>query len=130
MGNSTVVDNARLKLARRPLGRTGLSLSLVGFGAFKIGRNIGIKYENSYALPSDDASNRLLHAVIDELGINYIDTAPAYGLILYAVMYLGVVPLRFGNPWRWQGTLSVLDLLAHIGVALAIVAVATRRPPQ
>lgn len=54
-------------------------------------------------------------------------TAPVYGLILYAVMYLAVVPLRFGNPWRWQGTLSVLDILAHVGVALAIVFVAMRR---
>lgn len=57
-------------------------------------------------------------------------TAPAYGLVLYAVMYLGVLPLRFGSPWQWRGALSVLDILAHIGVALAIVAVATRRRPQ
>lgn len=57
-------------------------------------------------------------------------TAPIYGLILYAIMYLGVVPLRFGNPWRWQGWVSALDILAHVGVALAIVAVATRRPAQ
>lgn len=57
-------------------------------------------------------------------------TAPAYGLILYAVMYLGVLPLRFGNPWQWRGALSILDILAHVGVALAIVAVATRRRPQ
>jgi len=57
-------------------------------------------------------------------------TAPIYGLILYAVMYLGVLPLRFGNPWRWNGVTSILDLFAHIGVALAIVAVATRRRPQ
>lgn len=57
-------------------------------------------------------------------------TAPVYGLILYAIMYLGVVPLRFGSPWRWQGGLSVLDILAHVGVALAIVAVAVRPRPQ
>lgn len=57
-------------------------------------------------------------------------TATMYGLILYAVMYLGVLPLRFGNPWQWRGTLSILDLFAHIGVALAIVAIATRRRPQ
>ena len=57
-------------------------------------------------------------------------TAPVYGLILYAIMYFGVLPLRFGNPWRWNGMLSVLDILAHVGVALAIVAVAARRRPQ
>ncbi|WP_430421355.1 hypothetical protein [Phenylobacterium sp.] len=57
-------------------------------------------------------------------------TAPAYGLVLYAVMYLGVLPLRFGAPWRWNGVLSVLDIAAHVGVAVAIVAVVTRRRPQ
>lgn len=57
-------------------------------------------------------------------------TAPAYGLVLYAIMYFAVVPLRFGNPYRWQGVISLLDIAAHIGVALAIVAVAVRRRPQ
>jgi len=57
-------------------------------------------------------------------------TAPIYGLILYGVMYLGVLPLRFGNPWRWNGVNSLLDILAHVGVALAIVAVVARRRPQ
>lgn len=57
-------------------------------------------------------------------------TAPIYGLILYGVMYLGVLPLRFGNPWKFNGVLSVLDIAAHIGVALAIVAVVARRRPQ
>jgi aryl-alcohol dehydrogenase-like predicted oxidoreductase len=66
-------------LERRPLGSTGLMLSAIGFGAFKIGRNVGIKYASGYELPSDDESDRLLRGVID-LGINYVDTAPAYGL--------------------------------------------------
>lgn len=57
-------------------------------------------------------------------------TAPIYGLILYAVMYLGVLPLRFGSPWRWNGVNSLLDILAHVAVALAIVAVVARRRPQ
>jgi aryl-alcohol dehydrogenase-like predicted oxidoreductase len=62
------------------LGHTGLMLSCIGFGAFKVGRNVGIKYPQGYDLPSDDESDRLLRAVVDDLGINYIDTAPAYGL--------------------------------------------------
>jgi aryl-alcohol dehydrogenase-like predicted oxidoreductase len=74
------VDHARLNLARRALGRTGLMLSRIGFGAFKVGRDVGIKYEQPYALPNDDESDRLLLAVVDDLGINYVDTAPAYGL--------------------------------------------------
>lgn len=66
-------------MVRRPLGRTGLSVSPIGFGAFKIGRNQKTKYPDHYALPDADAVAKLLHGVLD-LGINYIDTAPAYGL--------------------------------------------------
>ncbi len=66
-------------MVRRPLGRTGLSVSPIGFGAFKIGRNQKTKYPDHYALPDADAVAALLHGVLD-LGINYIDTAPAYGL--------------------------------------------------
>lgn len=63
----------------RPLGRTGLSVTPIGFGAFKIGRNEGVKYEQGYTLPGDEESAALLRGVLDA-GINYIDTAPAYGL--------------------------------------------------
>lgn len=62
----------------RRLGRTSLSVSPVGFGAFKIGRNRGAKYAQPYELPSDAEVQRLLDGVFD-LGVNYIDTAPAYG---------------------------------------------------
>lgn len=72
MGDRNLVD-------LRPLGRTGLSVSPLGFGAFKIGRNVGIKYPSGYELPDEDEVRRLLDAVLD-LGINLIDTAPAYGL--------------------------------------------------
>lgn len=54
------------------------SLPPLGFGAFKIGRNLGAKYPTAYELPDDRAAHRLLDAVLD-LGIRYIDTAPAYG---------------------------------------------------
>lgn len=63
---------------RRPLGKTGLLLSAIGFGAFKIGRNEDIKYAQSYALPTDEQVRALLEGVL-ALGINYLDTAPAYG---------------------------------------------------
>ncbi|MCI0630298.1 MAG: aldo/keto reductase [Phycisphaerales bacterium] len=53
-------------------------LSPIGFGAFKIGRNQNVKYAQGYDLPTDDEVSRLLNGVLD-LGINYIDTAPAYG---------------------------------------------------
>jgi len=54
-------------------------ISPIGFGAFKIGRNEGIKYERGYDLPHLAATERLLNGVLD-LGVNLIDTAPAYGL--------------------------------------------------
>jgi aryl-alcohol dehydrogenase-like predicted oxidoreductase len=72
MGDTGQVDHRRL-------GRTGFALSPIGFGAFKIGRNQGIKYAQSYELPDMRDVERLLNGVLD-LGINYIDTAPAYGL--------------------------------------------------
>ncbi len=56
-----------------------MSVTPIGFGAFKIGRNVGIKYPQAYPLPEQRDADRLLNAVLD-LGINYIDTAPAYGL--------------------------------------------------
>lgn len=49
-----------------------------------------------------------------------------YGLILYAVMYGAVLPLRFGRPWHWAGLLSVTDILAHLGVGLVIALVLSR----
>jgi aryl-alcohol dehydrogenase-like predicted oxidoreductase len=63
----------------RPLGKTGIHVSPIGFGAFKIGRNEKTKYAASYPLPDEPAVARLLNTVLD-LGITHIDTAPAYGL--------------------------------------------------
>jgi aryl-alcohol dehydrogenase-like predicted oxidoreductase len=63
----------------RPLGRTGLTVSLLGLGTVKIGRNEGVKYPKGFDLPDDAAVIILLTAARD-LGINLVDTAPAYGL--------------------------------------------------
>ena len=62
----------------RPLGKTGLEVTPLGFGSFKIGRNEQIKYPQPYDLPDDLTTERLLNGVLDA-GINLIDTAPAYG---------------------------------------------------
>ena len=62
----------------RPLGNTGLNVTPLGFGAFKIGRNEQIKYPRPYDLPDDATVERLLNGVLDA-GIRLIDTAPAYG---------------------------------------------------
>lgn len=62
----------------RPLGSTGLQISPLGLGTVKFGRNQGVKYPQSFALPSDQEALALLDLAWD-LGINLLDTAPAYG---------------------------------------------------
>ncbi|MDD2049798.1 aldo/keto reductase [Pseudomonas putida] len=62
----------------RPLGSTGLHVSPLGLGTVKLGRDQGVKYPNGFTIPDDDQA-RLLLAQARELGINLIDTAPAYG---------------------------------------------------
>lgn len=62
----------------RPLGNTGLTVSALGLGTVKIGRDKGVKYPNGFTIPDDTAVSELL-AQARELGINLIDTAPAYG---------------------------------------------------
>ena len=54
----------------RVLGRTGIKVSEIGFGAWAIG--------GSWGEQSDDESIRTLHQAID-LGVNFIDTAQGYG---------------------------------------------------
>ena len=63
----------------RPLGRTGLSVSHVGWGTVKIGRNAGVKFPQPFDVPDAAEACRIIHAML-ELGITLIDTAPAYGL--------------------------------------------------
>tara|TARA_B110000196_G_scaffold317144_1_gene329721 strand:+ start:644 stop:1411 length:768 start_codon:yes stop_codon:yes gene_type:complete len=63
----------------RPLGRTGLSVSHIGWGTVKLGRNTALKFPEAFALPSDEEASSIVHGMLD-LGITLIDTAPAYGL--------------------------------------------------
>ena len=79
----------------RPLGSTGLNLSPLGLGTVKIGRNQGVKYPSGFELP-DDAAVRNLLAQARELGINLLDTAPAYGT---SEQRLG--PLLKGQREQW-----------------------------
>lgn len=53
-------------------------ISKIGLGTVKFGRNTEVKYPNSFELPSDKEIIELLELAY-ELGINTIDTAPAYG---------------------------------------------------
>ncbi|WP_318651977.1 aldo/keto reductase [Pseudomonas sp. PDM16] len=63
----------------RPLGDTGLLVSPLGLGTVKLGRDQGVKYPNGFTIPDDTAARALLQQA-RELGINLIDTAPAYGV--------------------------------------------------
>ena len=54
----------------RPLGRTGLNLSALGFGASSLGQEFR---------PVDlNEAIRAVHVALD-LGMNFIDTSPYYG---------------------------------------------------
>lgn len=65
-------------MKRRPLGSTGIEVSVLGLGTVKLGRNTGVRYPRPYELPDERDARRLLDTAAD-LGINLIDTAPAYG---------------------------------------------------
>ncbi|MBV8969457.1 MAG: aldo/keto reductase [Verrucomicrobia bacterium] len=55
----------------RTLGRTGLKVSEIGFGAWGIGKGMWVG-------ASDDESIKALHKAFD-LGLNFVDTALVYG---------------------------------------------------
>ena len=62
----------------RKLGNTGIMVSPLGLGTVKIGRDQQVKYPNGFKIP-DDQTVRDLLTLAWELGINTLDTAPAYG---------------------------------------------------
>lgn len=69
------------KLLHRRFSSTGKSVSVLGLGTVKFGRNQGVKYPggDGFRLPTDQELSSLLDLCL-ESGINLIDTAPAYGL--------------------------------------------------
>ena len=62
----------------RALGSTGIDVSILGLGTVKLGRDQEVKYPRGFEIPDDTAVRDLL-ALTRDLGINFIDTAPAYG---------------------------------------------------
>lgn len=65
-------------MEKRKLGNTGLLLGVIGLGTVKFGRTESVKYPAPFTLPSDAELAALLDRA-RETGINYLDTAPAYG---------------------------------------------------
>ena len=66
-------------LITRPFGDTGINVSPIGLGTVKLGRDQGVKYPNGFTIPDDKAASQLIDLARD-LGVNLIDTAPAYGI--------------------------------------------------
>jgi len=65
-------------LPQTRLGKTDIHISRLGLGTVKLGRNQSVKYPQAFDLPDDNTVRKLLHSSRD-LGINLLDTAPAYG---------------------------------------------------
>jgi aryl-alcohol dehydrogenase-like predicted oxidoreductase len=85
------------RLRTTTLGRTGLEITRIGFGAWAIG---GGGYEFGWGDQDDDASIAAIRRAL-ELGVNWIDTAAVYGLgrservVGRALAGLGERPLIF-----------------------------------
>lgn len=62
-------------MRRRVLGRTGLEVSEISLGTVEIGMDYGL---GSPHRPKESEAHLLLHGALD-LGINFLDTARAYG---------------------------------------------------
>lgn len=57
---------------------TDISVSALGLGTVKIGRDQSVKYPGHFVIPDDNEVRKLLSLARSE-GINLLDTAPAYG---------------------------------------------------
>lgn len=65
-------------LQKRRLGQTDIEVSVLGLGTVKFGRNQQVKYPQAFQLPNLKEAQTLLDCAAS-LGINFLDTAPAYG---------------------------------------------------
>ncbi|MCZ6603191.1 MAG: aldo/keto reductase, partial [Planctomycetota bacterium] len=66
LGRGVWADEQPPVMPLRPLGKTGLQVSLLGLGAYPVG-----------SLPDEDKAIGVVHRLLD-VGVNYLDTAPSY----------------------------------------------------
>ena len=66
------------RITTRRLGRTGLSVSSISLGTVELGMDYGVPVDGQHRRPPAEAAGRLLNQALD-LGVNFIDTARAYG---------------------------------------------------
>ena len=63
----------------RRLGRTNLQVSEIGLGTVELGLDYGVPVAGEHLRPPEEHAARLLNRALD-LGVNFIDTARAYGV--------------------------------------------------
>jgi aryl-alcohol dehydrogenase-like predicted oxidoreductase len=80
---------------RKIITDTGLAVSALGLGTVKLGRDKGVKYPDAFKIPDDAQALNLLAQAWD-LGINLIDTAPAYG---HSEQRLGQLLPKLNKDW-------------------------------
>ena len=68
-----------LNIPTRSALRLHKPVPVIGWGAFKIGRNLGAKYPKAFEIPSEPEALALIHQLMND-GVCLFDTAPAYGL--------------------------------------------------
>lgn len=71
------MKNSSQSVRYRTLGSTGLQVSEIGFGALEIGRDWAADVNSDFRHLTEREAADVLNGVLD-LGINFIDTAPAY----------------------------------------------------
>ncbi len=82
-------------MPRKRLGRTDIEVSILGLGTVKFGRNQSLKYPSAFELPSDAQIRQLLDTAY-AMGLNLLDTAPAYG---YSEERLGEALRKSRKDW-------------------------------
>jgi len=60
------------------LGNTDLKTHRISLGSVKFGRNTNVKYPQKFLIPNQKQVSDFI-SLAEEMGINLIDTAPAYG---------------------------------------------------
>ena len=74
-----VVAPANILKAQNPLGRTGLKVSPLALGTAALGIDYGLPGSADFKRPAFESSVDLVRRAFDA-GINFFDTAPAYGV--------------------------------------------------
>ena len=70
--------SAGISMQKKNLGKTGMQVAPLGLGTVKLGRSEGVKYPEPVQIPNDADARKLLDTA-HSLGVNLLDTAPAYG---------------------------------------------------